>query len=943
MYDFGRSPDRWPCLVPYHAPVPGWVVVRPLVWCGPVFEPTGYADELRGMVMALDAAGVPVCLRAGSRESRGFRETLPSNQLASLDRCLSRPAAAAFAQLQHGPLDAFATAHDSASYSIGRSMFETDGLPSHWVSAANKLDELWVTSAFNRDTFRDAGVRVPMPVVPGGVDSDFFRADVAPLRLEGLRGTVFLSVFEWRLRKGWDVLLRAWAEAFRPDDDVTLVLRTYPISKVDADRNTDVIDARIDAFLRESCEGRMRGDVAPIKVLGARVAGRDLPALYNMASAFVLPTRGEGWGRPFMESMACGVPVIATNWSAHLEFMNHENSYLVDIDGLEPADSSEVSVYAGQRWATPSAAHLTTQLRRVHRDRAEARAVGERARRDMVHEWPWCRVADVIATRMRVVDDRLGGIQRVATLPVVDSPGVIVHGGHVDPSRPTSNAVSWIDAADEINEEPRDANMRRPPIAWHPAARTGRPAYGTTEYEAWRRMDVSIAQCAVHITVLEGDSTLAAPTPPAEGCWIVDVGTAITTTVPPHLVTTLRDQADRVVVPHEAARKRCLEVGVDSARVVIVPPAVDITRFTPTGAVYRHAVDAGTRFLVLGGDRVHRELPQVVAVYDRTFTRTDDVVLHIVLPPGSLESSAWCARLIADIDHGRRHPRLPRIWIDAQPLDTDELPALYRASDVLVHVGLATSRGLTVRQALACGIPVITTDGEPADTLIDERCGWRVPMNTSGRPDAARLQASFRAATDTTDRVSRGVCARQRAESWPAPAVQRVASRAIVDEARVRAPRRIVGDPTALDIVPIVVTDRRRVLLLAHADWHNGTAAAVVRTYASLFDANDDITLALCLDPAQGLDVDEASRLIHDAVEAAGRGEAVMPDLLLMPNALDGMVLQQLRATADVVVAVRNPAGAASARRALYEVIDSLNPHHWQSVLTPRLAAPRAA
>lgn len=917
--------------------------MRPLVWCGPVFEPTGYADELRGMVMALDADRFPVCLRAGAKESRGFRETLPAEQLVALDRCLARPVTVPFVQLQHGPLDSFAAAHDGAQYSIGRSMFETDGLPSHWVSTANKLDELWVTSEFNRQTFGAAGVRVPMPIVPGGVDSDFFRAGIEPLPMKGLRGTVFLSVFEWRLRKGWDVLLRAWANAFGPDDDVTLVLRTYPISKVDADRNVDVIDGRIDAFLRESCSGRTRADVAPIQVLGARVAGRDLPALYNVASAFVLPTRGEGWGRPFMESMACGVPVIATNWSAHLEFMNRQNSYLVDIDGLEPADSSEVSVYAGQRWAAPSAVHLATQLRRVHRDRAEARAFGQRARHDMVREWPWSRVAGIIAARMRDTNERLHRLQQVVALPAADVPGVIVHGGHVDPTRPPSNVVAWIDAAGVVDTARGDSHTPRLPVAWRPTSRTRRPSYDTAEYEAWQRMDVSFARCAVHITVFDDATMSVAPTPPAEGVWIVDVGTSVTTDVPRHLVTTLRDQADRVVVPHEAAQERCLDVGVDGARIVIVPPAVDIDRFSPSGAVYRHAADAGTRFLLFGGDRAYRALPQVVALYDRTFTDNDDVVLHVVLTPGTHELSAWCRRLIADIDQGRRHPRLPRIWIDRQPLDSDELPALYRASDVVVHAGIATSRGLTIRQAMACGVPVIATDVAPASTLIDARCGWPIPVDASGHADVVALQASLRAATNTDDRAARGSLARRRAQSWPTPTTQRSALRAIIDDARASPPRRITGDPTPVTVAPIVVNDRRRVLLLAHADWHNGTVGSVVRTYASLFDASDDITLAVCLDPAQGVNVDQASQLIGEAVAAAGRTEDGMPDLLLMPDALDATVLQQLRAAADIVVAVRNPAGAASARRAQREVIDSLDGQRWQSVITPRLAALRTA
>jgi glycosyltransferase involved in cell wall biosynthesis len=43
----------------------------------------------------------------------------------------------------------------------------------------------------------------------------------------------------------------------------------------------------------------------------------NLPRLYTGADAFVLPSRGEGWGRPHIEAMAMGLPTIATNWSGN--------------------------------------------------------------------------------------------------------------------------------------------------------------------------------------------------------------------------------------------------------------------------------------------------------------------------------------------------------------------------------------------------------------------------------------------------------------------------------------------------------------------------------------------------------------------------------------------------------------------------------------------------
>jgi glycosyltransferase involved in cell wall biosynthesis len=44
-------------------------------------------------------------------------------------------------------------------------------------------------------------------------------------------------------------------------------------------------------------------------------ADADFPRFYKAGDAVVLPTRGEGWGRPQVEAMAMGLPVISTNWS----------------------------------------------------------------------------------------------------------------------------------------------------------------------------------------------------------------------------------------------------------------------------------------------------------------------------------------------------------------------------------------------------------------------------------------------------------------------------------------------------------------------------------------------------------------------------------------------------------------------------------------------------
>lgn len=53
-------------------------------------------------------------------------------------------------------------------------------------------------------------------------------------------------------------------------------------------------------------------------VVSSHLSDAEFPRWYAAADAFVLPSRGEGWGRPHVEAMSMGLPVIATNWSGAL-------------------------------------------------------------------------------------------------------------------------------------------------------------------------------------------------------------------------------------------------------------------------------------------------------------------------------------------------------------------------------------------------------------------------------------------------------------------------------------------------------------------------------------------------------------------------------------------------------------------------------------------------
>lgn len=74
------------------------------------------------------------------------------------------------------------------------------------------------------------------------------------------------------------------------------------------------------------------------------------------------------WGRPFMEAMASGLVTIGTAWGGHLDFMNVNNSLLIDYELADVPESAAVEwpFFRGQTWAEPSVASLRKCLRRAY-------------------------------------------------------------------------------------------------------------------------------------------------------------------------------------------------------------------------------------------------------------------------------------------------------------------------------------------------------------------------------------------------------------------------------------------------------------------------------------------------------------------------------------------------------------------------------------------------
>ena len=347
-----------------------------LVWNSVVTRPLGYALHSRKMMTAMHFGG----LKVAYRNAYGDKEDPVEDRL--LEDMLKRPVKAGVAHVAYSQADAFKRVNGRLK--IGWSMLEVTGLPQAWVDGCNAMDEVWVPASFNVDTFSASGVTTPIKVMPLGVDPDYLHPNVRGFR--PATPFTFLSVFEWGERKAPEVLLRAFAEEFKESEEVVLLLSVF-----NRDPTVDVE--------QEIAKLRLPNSPPIVVMINPEFADYQMGSLYRSADCFVLPTRGEGFGMPVLEAMACGLPTIATNWSGPADFLHAEIGYPLQVKSMVKAEA-RCPYYEGFEWAEPDFDHLRFLMREVFDGPDQARQKGLAAAAEVAAKRTWQHAAARVKSRL---------------------------------------------------------------------------------------------------------------------------------------------------------------------------------------------------------------------------------------------------------------------------------------------------------------------------------------------------------------------------------------------------------------------------------------------------------------------------------------------------------------------------------------------------------------
>ncbi|RNF02624.1 putative mannosyltransferase-like protein [Trypanosoma rangeli] len=324
-----------------------------------------------------------------------------------------------------------ATVPHKMDYFIGRSLSEFSRIPHSWVHGMQYYaNEVWSTGEFFSAVYRRAGVAAEkIHVIPEALnvhsynprDCDTLTFPM-PLRRsytnlpelspeEQRRRFRFLTVMKWEGRKGWDILLKAYWQAFGPTsplhNHVSLYMKVKWVKAYSGNAGDNNIHELIANWASKNLPGfTSMKDFPHIVFLSGEgyVSERLLRQMYCSVDAFVFPTRGEGWGLPATEAMAMGVPILVTNWGGTTTFMSSNATFAIAVDGLEDApDGLGYDTFPGNKWAIPSVQSAADTMRYVVENPAHARAVGMRGRQLIKEHFSEEAIADRFDSRFAAV------------------------------------------------------------------------------------------------------------------------------------------------------------------------------------------------------------------------------------------------------------------------------------------------------------------------------------------------------------------------------------------------------------------------------------------------------------------------------------------------------------------------------------------------------------
>jgi hypothetical protein len=257
---------------------------------------------------------------------------------------------------------------------------ETTVCAPQWIDGINRMDLTLVSSNHAKKVFenskfeeknnqtgqivRNIKLEKPVEVLFEGVNTNIYKKvdkiedsevwDVFDYINEEFN---FLYVGHWlqgelgQDRKDTGMLIKTFLETFKDKKQQPgLILKTSSVDYSILDRE-EILD-RIRKIM-STVEGN---NLPQIYLLHGELSDEEINNLYNhpKVKAHVSFTKGEGYGRPLLEASVSQKPVIVSNWSGHLDFLDSEMSILLpgEVKQIHPSAVVQDMLLLESGWFT---------------------------------------------------------------------------------------------------------------------------------------------------------------------------------------------------------------------------------------------------------------------------------------------------------------------------------------------------------------------------------------------------------------------------------------------------------------------------------------------------------------------------------------------------------------------------------------------------------------
>ena len=256
-----------------------------------------------------------------------------------------------------------------SGYNIGFWAWELQTFPDFWLGAFEKFDEVWTPSSYTAEAISAVS---PLPVMkmPHPIELPPNTLSRGDLNLPNNK-FIFLLMFDMGSgfeRKNPLAAIQAFQQIFSKDNkDVVLIIkfRSHPLYQ----EHENKLLAQVEGW-------------SSIQLIEGNLTKEEVNGLVDNCDCYVSLHRAEGFGLTMADAMFYGKPVIATAYSANMEFMNVGNSFLVKYDLV--ATTEAYGLYPkGSIWADPDIDRAASLMEYVFNNYLQAQQVGATAAKEI--------------------------------------------------------------------------------------------------------------------------------------------------------------------------------------------------------------------------------------------------------------------------------------------------------------------------------------------------------------------------------------------------------------------------------------------------------------------------------------------------------------------------------------------------------------------------------